>query len=119
MEERREILAPPEGLPRCSQGRGFTRCWAGIPLSVLLRAAGLRPKARRLHLFAEGAHKGRLSLPLSATKHDGASGAHAPLMLCYAANDAPAQREQGGPLRLVSSCGSCDVSSLHAIVVTA
>jgi len=74
---------------------GITSCseWTGVPLSVLLNAAGVQKGAS--WLVSEGADAGKWehSLPLAKAMDD--------VIVAYGQNGEPVRPEQGYPLRLV------------------
>ena len=74
---------------------GRTSCseWAGVPLSLLLREAGVQSGAS--WLVAEGTerYKHTKSIPLEKAMGD--------VLVAYAQNGEPLRREQGYPLRLL------------------
>ena len=77
------------------QAYGMTSCseWTGVPLSVLLREAGVRPEAA--WVVAEGADACRLtrSVPLDKANDD--------VLVAYGQNGEAVRPGQGHPLRLV------------------
>ena len=85
---------PKEGLP-IQYTHGMTSCseWTGVPLSVLLKEAGLQKGAS--WLVYEGADQGKYTytLPLAKAMDD--------VMVAYAQNGEPVRPEQGYPLRMV------------------
>ena len=74
---------------------GLTSCaeWTGVPLSLLLKEAGVQDAAS--WIVAEGAEevKGASSIPLAKAMDD--------CMVCYAMNGEPLRPQQGFPLRLM------------------
>ncbi len=74
---------------------GLTSCaeWTGVPLSLLLKEAGVQNAAS--WIVAEGAEevKGASSIPLAKAMDD--------CMVCYAHNGEPLRPQQGFPLRLM------------------
>jgi sulfane dehydrogenase subunit SoxC len=74
---------------------GLTSCaeWTGVPLSLLLREAGVQSGAS--WIVAEGAEevKGASSLPLTKVMDDG--------LVAYGMNGEPLRPQQGFPLRLI------------------
>ncbi len=74
---------------------GLTSCaeWTGVPLSLLLKEAGVQNAAS--WIVAEGAEevKGASSIPLAKAMDD--------CMVCYAMNGEPLRPQQGFPLRLM------------------
>ena len=74
---------------------GLTSCaeWTGVPLSLLLKEAGLQNGAS--WIVAEGAEevKGSSSLPLSKVMDD--------CLVVYGMNGEPLRPQQGFPLRLI------------------
>jgi sulfane dehydrogenase subunit SoxC len=77
------------------QSHGLTSCseWTGVPLSLLLKEAGVQNGAS--FFIAEGAEtvKGAVSLPLAKAMDD--------CLVCYAQNGEPVRPQQGFPLRLI------------------
>ena len=77
------------------QSHGLTSCseWTGVPLSLLLKEAGVQNGA--FFFIAEGAEtvKGAVSLPLAKAMDD--------CLVCYAQNGEPVRPQQGFPLRLI------------------
>jgi sulfane dehydrogenase subunit SoxC len=75
---------------------GFTSCsqWTGVPLSLLLKEAGVQKGAS--WIIAEGAdgNKHTKSIPLSKAMDDA--------MVAYGQNGEPVRPEQGFPLRLLA-----------------
>ena len=75
---------------------GRTSCseWTGVPLSVLLEAAGVQKGAS--WIVSEGGDSGRYSysLPLEKAKDD--------VLVVYGQNGGPLRPEQGYPLRLIA-----------------
>ncbi len=74
---------------------GLTSCaeWTGVPLSLLLKQAGVQKAAS--WIVAEGAEevKGSSSIPLAKAMDD--------CMVCYGMNGEPIRPQQGFPLRLM------------------
>ncbi len=74
---------------------GLTSCaeWTGVPLSLLLKEAGVQDAAS--WIVAEGAEevKGASSIPLAKAMDD--------CLVCYAMNGEPIRPQQGFPLRLM------------------
>ena len=74
---------------------GLTSCaeWTGVPLSLLLKEAGVQDAAS--WIVAEGAEevKGASSIPLAKAMDD--------CIVCYAQNGEPIRPQQGFPLRLM------------------
>ena len=77
------------------QTHGYTSCseWTGVPLSLLLREAGVQKDAS--WLVAEGAEAGKhtKSIPLTKAMDD--------VLVAYGQNGEPVRPEQGYPFRLV------------------
>jgi sulfane dehydrogenase subunit SoxC len=75
---------------------GLTSCaeWTGVPLSLLLKEAGVQSSAS--WIVAEGAEevKGASSIPLAKAMDD--------CVVCYAMNGEPLRPQQGFPLRLMA-----------------
>jgi sulfane dehydrogenase subunit SoxC len=74
---------------------GMTSCneWTGVPLSVLLNEAGLKPEAK--WLVYEGADPGKFShtVPLAKALDD--------VFVAYGQNGEPLRVEQGYPIRMI------------------
>jgi sulfane dehydrogenase subunit SoxC len=74
---------------------GLTSCaeWTGVPLSTLLKEAGVQRGAS--YIVAEGAEevKGASSIPLGKAMDD--------CLVCYGLNGEPVRPQQGFPLRLI------------------
>lgn len=74
---------------------GMTSCseWTGVPLSVLLNEAGLKPEAK--WLVYEGADPGKFShtMPLGKALDD--------VFVAYGQNGEPVRIEQGYPIRMI------------------
>ncbi len=74
---------------------GKTACseWTGVPLSLLLKEAGVQSGAK--WVVAEGAEAGKhiKSLPLAKAMHD--------ILVAYGQNGEPLRPHQGYPLRLI------------------
>ena len=74
---------------------GLTSCseWTGVPLSLLLKEAGVQNGAS--WIVAEGAEevKGASSIPLAKAMDD--------CLVCYGQNGEPLRPQQGFPLRLI------------------
>ena len=74
---------------------GLTSCaeWTGVPLSLLLKEAGVHSEAS--WIVAEGAEevKGASSIPLAKAMDD--------CLVCYGMNGEPVRPQQGFPLRLI------------------
>jgi sulfane dehydrogenase subunit SoxC len=77
------------------QTHGMTSCseWTGVPLSLLLKEAGVQNGAS--WIVAEGAEeiKGASSIPLAKAMDD--------CLVCYGQNGEPVRPQQGFPLRLI------------------
>jgi sulfane dehydrogenase subunit SoxC len=77
------------------QTHGMTSCseWTGVPLSLLLKEAGVQSGAS--FIVAEGAEtvKGATSLPLAKAMDD--------CLVCYGQNGEPVRPQHGFPLRLI------------------
>jgi sulfane dehydrogenase subunit SoxC len=89
----REHEGRPGEDPQKSHGLASCSEWTGVPLSIVLEEAGVRPEAR--WLLAEGADACRLarSLPLGKALDD--------VLVAYGQNGEALRPEQGYPLRLV------------------
>ena len=96
-----------------SHGLVHGAVWTGVPLRVLLDAAGVRPDAR--WVVAEGADNAYFdrSLPLDLVRDDA--------LLAYAQNGEMLRPEQGYPLRLiVPGCeGSTNIKWLRRLKLVA
>lgn len=77
------------------QTHGMTSCceWTGVPLSLLLKEAGVHNDAS--FFIAEGAEtvKGAVSLPIAKGMDD--------CLVCYGQNGEPVRPQHGFPLRLI------------------
>jgi sulfane dehydrogenase subunit SoxC len=77
------------------ESHGLTSCaeWTGVPLSLLLKEAGVQSGAS--WIVAEGAEevKGSSSIPLAKALDD--------CLVCYGMNGEPIRPQQGFPLRLM------------------
>ncbi len=77
------------------ESHGLTSCaeWTGVPLSLLLKEAGVQSGAS--WIVAEGAEeiKGASSIPLAKAMDD--------CLVCYGMNGEPVRPQQGFPLRLI------------------
>ena len=93
------------GLVSCSE-------WTGVPLSMLLREAGVRPGAS--WVIAEGADACRMerSIPLAKAMDD--------ILLAYGQNGEAIRPSQGYPLRLLIPGweGNTNVKWLHSLKLT-
>jgi hypothetical protein len=92
----RGLLALPHrryrGDLQCAQGGTVPDLdWEGVPLSVLLTLARVRPEVTRFTAYGGGYER---AIPLAAALHDGA-------LLAYRVNGQPLPPEHGAPLRLV------------------
>src|SRR6185312_11553929 len=76
-----------------SHGLTSTAAWTGVPLSTLLKEAGVQSGAS--WIVAEGAEeiKGASSIPLGKAMDD--------CLVCYGLNGEPVRPQQGFPLRLI------------------
>jgi len=85
---------PKEGLP-IQYTHGMTSCseWTGVPLSVLLKEAGLQRNASWLVYEGADAGKYTYTLPIAKAMDD--------VMVAYAQNGEPVRPEQGYPLRML------------------
>ena len=81
-----KTVAQTHGMTSCSQ-------WTGVPLSLLLKEAGVQSGAS--WIVTEGAEeiKGASSIPLAKAMDD--------CLVCYGQNGEPVRPQQGFPLRLV------------------
>lgn len=86
--------------------------WTGVPLSILLREAGVKPEAK--WIIAEGADHCRMarSIPMEKCMGD--------TLLAYGQNGEAMRPEQGYPLRLIIPGweGNVNVKWLHRLHVT-
>ncbi len=85
---------------RCSGDSPQTRLasnavWSGVPLSTLLRRAGLRPAARRIRITSRDGFTANLEVD-ALTTADGRR-----TLLALQLNGAPLSHERGGPVRLI------------------
>ncbi len=93
---------------------GLTSCseWTGVPLSLLLKQAGVHNGAK--WIIAEGAedNKGAISLPMAKAMDD--------MLVAYGQNGEPVRPQNGFPLRLLVPGfeGLCNVKWLRRIKVT-
>lgn len=89
----REHLGDPGKDPQESHGLVSCSEWTGVPLKVLLDAAGVQPQAR--WLVAEGCDASRLnrSIPLDKALDD--------VLVAYGQNGEALRPEQGYPVRLL------------------
>src|SRR6266571_9068218 len=85
-QARHKTVQETHGLTSCSE-------WTGVPLSLLLKEAGVHNTAS--WIVAEGAEevKGASSIPLAKAMDD--------CIVCYAQNGEPIRPQQGFPLRLM------------------
>jgi sulfane dehydrogenase subunit SoxC len=74
---------------------GFTSCshWTGVPLSLLLKEAGVQKAATWIVAEGDDANKHSKSFPLAKAMDD--------VLVAYGQNGEPVRPEQGFPLRLV------------------
>jgi sulfane dehydrogenase subunit SoxC len=92
---------------------GLTSCseWTGVPLSLLLKQAGVHNGAK--WIIAEGTedNKGTMSLPMSKAMDD--------MLVAYGQNGEPVRPQNGFPLRLLVPGfeGLCNVKWLRRIKV--
>jgi sulfane dehydrogenase subunit SoxC len=88
-------LARTQPSATAQQTHGLTSCseWTGVPLSLLLKEAGVRNGAT--WIVAEGAEQGRheKSIPIEKAMDD--------CLVAYGQNGEPVRPEQGYPLRLL------------------
>ena len=93
---------------------GLTSCseWTGVPLSLLLKQAGVHNGAK--WIIAEGSedNKGAISLPMAKAMDD--------MLVAYGQNGEPVRPQNGFPLRLLVPGfeGLCNVKWLRRIKVT-
>lgn len=106
-----EQAGNPQATPQLSAGLFSCSEWTGVPLSALLKAAGLKPEGK--WLVAEGADACLMarSIPIQKALDD--------ILLAYAQNGEPIRPEQGYPVRLVVPGweGNINVKWLHRIHV--
>jgi sulfane dehydrogenase subunit SoxC len=90
---RSEYSASLGATPQVSHGLASCSEWTGVPVSALLKEAGLKPEAK--WIIAEGADPCHLtrSIPLAKIMDDA--------LLVYAQNGEPLRPEQGYPVRLL------------------
>ncbi len=90
---RSEYSAALGSTPQASHGLASCSEWTGVPVSALLKEAGLHPDAK--WIIAEGADPCHLtrSIPIAKIMDDA--------LLVYAQNGEPLRPEQGYPLRLL------------------
>jgi sulfane dehydrogenase subunit SoxC len=83
------------GAETVQQSHGWTSCseWTGVPLSLLLKEAGLQKGASWLVAESADAGKHSKSIPLEKAMYD--------CMVVYGQNGEPVRPEQGYPLRLL------------------
>ncbi|MCX6593050.1 MAG: sulfite dehydrogenase [Acidobacteria bacterium] len=105
------IGEPGANLPDVQKSHGLLSCseWTGVPLSIVLKEAGLKPEAT--WMIAEGADAARMSrsIPVSKALDDA--------FLAYAQNGEALRPEQGYPLRLLLPGweGNTNVKWLHRL----
>ena len=77
------------------EAHGLTSCseWTGVPLSLLLREAGIQPGVKWLVAGSADTSKHSSAIPVSKAMEDG--------MVAYAQNGEAMRLEQGYPLRLI------------------
>jgi sulfane dehydrogenase subunit SoxC len=101
---RRKSVRGTHGLTSCSE-------WTGVPLSLLLREAGVQPGAT--WILAEGADAtgNERSIPLAKAMDD--------VLVAYGQNGEAMRPENGYPLRLIvpGSTGTINVKWLRRIMV--
>ena len=106
-----EQAGNPQATPQLSAGLFSCSEWTGVPLSVLLNAAGLKPEAK--WIVAEGADACLMarSIPIEKALDD--------ILVAYAQNGEPIRPEQGYPVRLVVPGweGNINVKWLHRVHV--
>ena len=107
----REHEGRPGADPQQSHGLASSSEWTGVPLSVLLREAGVNPRAQ--WVIAEGADAARhaRSIPLDKANDD--------VIVAYGQNGEALRPEQGYPLRIVAPGweGNVSVKWLHRLHV--
>jgi sulfane dehydrogenase subunit SoxC len=106
-----EQAGSPQADPQKSAGLFSCSEWTGVPLSVLLNAAGLKPEAK--WIVAEGADACLMarSIPIEKALDD--------ILVAYSQNGEPLRPEQGYPVRLVVPGweGNINVKWLHRLHV--
>ena len=105
---------PPDPNLTATRSRGLASnaSWTGVPLSLLLKEAGVKPGARWLIPEGMDAAMYTRSLPLDKAMED--------VLVAYAQNGEALRPEQGYPVRLVVPGweGSIQVKWLRRILVT-
>ncbi|MBZ5641408.1 MAG: sulfite dehydrogenase [Acidobacteriia bacterium] len=105
--ERKSVAATPQDT------HGFTSCslWTGVPLSLLLKEAGVQKGATWITAEGSDASKHSKSIPIGKALDDA--------LVAYGMNGEPIRPEQGFPLRLVTPGwqGINNVKWLHRIQV--
>ena len=105
---------PQPAYKTVQRASGLTSCseWTGVPLSLLLKQAGVHNGAK--WIVAEGAedNKGAISLPMAKAMTD--------MLVAYGQNGEPVRPQNGFPLRLLVPGfeGICNVKWLRRIKVT-
>ena len=106
-----EQAGNPQPDPQKSAGLFSCSEWTGVPLSLLLKAAVLKPEAK--WIIAEGADACMMarSIPIEKALDD--------ILVAYAQNGEPLRPEQGYPVRLVVPGweGNINVKWLHRLHV--
>src|SRR5438445_2687459 len=101
----RNFLEPKVKGVQWGLGAVGTAQWTGVPLSILLDRAEVKPEAREVIL--EGADRGRLDDPkappgeLKFARSIPVSKAHTDVLLAYKMNDADLPPQHGFPLRAI------------------
>ena len=101
----RNFLQPKVKGVQWGLGAVGTAQWTGVPLSILLDRAEVKPEAREVIL--EGADRGRLDDPkappgeLKFARSIPVSKAHTDVLLAYKMNDADLPPQHGFPLRAI------------------
>jgi sulfane dehydrogenase subunit SoxC len=105
---------PKPAYKTVQRASGLTSCseWTGVPLSLLLKEAGVHNGAN--WIVAEGSedNKGAISLPMAKAMND--------MLVAYGQNGEPVRPQNGFPLRLLVPGfeGICNVKWLRRIKVT-
>jgi sulfane dehydrogenase subunit SoxC len=105
---------PQPAYKTVQRASGLTSCseWTGVPLSLLLKQAGVHNGAK--WIIAEGSedNKGAISLPMAKAMDD--------MLVAYGQNGEPVRPQNGFPLRLLVPGfeGLCNVKWLRRIKVT-
>src|SRR5262245_19894092 len=95
----RAFFDPPVAGIQWRRGAVGTARWTGVPLSQVLKRAGIRPAAA--HVWASGADRPFGSQPPFVRSLPLAKALDEHTLVAYAMNDRPLPREHGFPARLV------------------